>query len=161
MSDLRAIFAALAAKTIQVPNSVVYGTITPTVYDVDALPPKADSAQLPARWLLPFGVFPTEARDFHFIALGSTTKATWQISDLLLWRATSLGLGLSSDAADLVTYAGLYADMLRAFRKPLANGQAYIESVQIAIGIYEYPVQSGNFFYGCSCVLNIPEVLSG
>lgn len=161
MSDIRNIFTALAAKTITLTGSVAYGTVTPQVFDLHQLPPNPDSAKLPARWLLPFGVFPTEAKEFHFIALGNTTKATWQISDLLLWRATQLGQGMSSDAVDLVNYAGLYADMLRTFRRPVASSQAYIESVNIAIGIYEYPVQSGQFFYGCSCVFNIPEVLSG
>ncbi len=161
MSSIRAIFTALAAKTITVTSSVAYGTVTPQVFDLHQLVPNPDSARLPARWLLPFGVFPTEAKEFHFIALGNTVKMTWQISDLLLWRAAQLGQGLGSDTVDLVNYAGLYADMLRTFRKPVASAQAHIESVNIAIGVYEYPVQSGQFFYGCSCVFNIPEVLSG
>jgi hypothetical protein len=161
MSEIRDIFTALAAKTIQVESSKAYGTVTPQIFDLHQLPASAESAKLPARWLLPFGVFPTEAREYHFVALGSTTKVTWQISDLLLWRSVELGLGLSSDAVDLVNYAGLYADMLRTFRRPVANSQTYIESVNLAIGIYEYPAQSGHFFYGCSCVFHIPEVLSG
>lgn len=161
MSVIREIFTALAAKSIEVPSSKAYGTKTPQVFDLHQLPPVPDTAHLPARWLLPFGVAPVQARDLHFIALGNTTKLTWQISDLLLWRSVQLGQGLASDAGDLVVYAGRYADMLRTFRKPVQSSQTYIESVNIAIGIYEYPVQSQKFFYGCSVVLNIPEVFSG
>ena len=161
MSKIRDVFTALAAKSITVSNSVAYGTVTPQVFDLHQLVPNPESARLPARWLLPFGVFPVEAKDYHFIALGNTVKMNWQISDLLLWRSMQLGQGLGSDAADLVNYAGLYADMLRTFRKPVATGQAYIESVNIAIGIYQYPAQSEQYYYGCSCVFTIPEVLSG
>jgi hypothetical protein len=161
MSVLRAVFTALAAKSITVSGSVSYGNVTPRVFDLHELPANPDSARLPARWLLPFAAFPTEARDVHFIALGTTTQVTWVLSDLLLWRATELGLGMASDSVDLVNYAGLYADMLRTFRQPVVTGRVWVESASIAIGIFEYPSQAGRFFYGCSCIPNIAEVLSG
>jgi len=158
-SVIRTIYSTLASKTISVTNSVAYGTKTPPVFDLDALPDYVDSAKLPCRLLLPFGTAKAEGRDVHFIALGNTNKVTWRVIDLLLWRQVEEGIGVNSVAADLMTYCAQYIAMLRANRSLVA--QTVIKSVNLTPDMWEYPLGSGIFFWGVECALDIDEVLSG
>jgi hypothetical protein len=158
-SQIRTIYSTLATKTIQVESSVAYGTTTPQIFDLNALPDYVDSAKLPCRLLLPFGTAKAEGRDVHFIALGNTAKATWHVIDLLLWRPVEEGIGVNSVAADLMTYCAQYVAMLRANRSLVS--QTVIKSVNLTPDTWEYPLGSGVFYWGVECALDIDEVLSG
>jgi hypothetical protein len=152
MSDILAIYDTLVAM------SVTVGSTTPTAYDLDQLPNAVRSAMLPVRLLLP-----TESRgdaeEFMFVALGKTATVRWRITDLLLWQPVAQGRGLQDVADDLVTYAGAYLEALRDNRAP--STQSYVVSASASPGVYEWPGQSGNYFFGCECVVTIEEVLSG
>lgn len=161
-SQIRTIYSTLATKTIQVASSVAYGTTTPQIFDLNALPEFSDSAKLPARLLLPFGTVgaKAEGRDHHFVALGNTTKLTWQVVDLLLWRMTEEGIDLSSVAADLVTYCAQYIKMIRENRS-LGLGQVEIVGANFETDAFEYPPGSNVWFWGVLVTLQINETLSG
>lgn len=161
-SVIRTIYATLASKAVTVSDSVAYGTKTPPVFDLAALPDYVDSAKLPCRLLLPFGTAKAEERDVHFIALGNTVKATWHVIDLLLWRPVEEGIGINSVAADLMTYCAEYVAMVRAARGGTNFvTQTVIKSVNLTPDTWEYPPGSGTFFWGVECALDIDEVLSG
>ena len=63
-SQIRTIYSTLATKTIQVESSVAYGTTTPQIFDLNALPDYVDSAKLPCRLLLPFALLLLLASSF-------------------------------------------------------------------------------------------------
>lgn len=154
MSHILDIYSTLATKAVTV------SSITPTVYDLTKLPDEVNDTILPCRLLLqmqPKG----EGRDWHFIALGNTSKLTWHITDLMLWRRADAGIGLEDIASVLVDYAGKYAEMLRANRS-MGQSQAHIVGARFVYGTFQYPdADEGTDFDGCAVELDIEEVLSG
>lgn len=154
MSDILSIYATLATKAVTV------GGITPVIYGLDRLPDAVEPAMLPCRLLLPMQPR-GEGRDWSFIALGNTAKLTWHITDLLLWRGAASGIGLEDIASMLVSYAGAYAEMLRANRS-MGQAQAHIVSARFVYGTFQFPdAESGITFDGCAVEIDIEEVLSG
>jgi len=154
MSVITNIYDALEAKTVTTTSGK-----TPTVYGLDNLPEKIETAHLPCRLLLPVGGNPGEGRDLSFIAIGTGVTINWQVTDLMLWQASEQGIGLREFAPEIVDYAGKYVDMLRTFRCPYQN--TALESASMTPGEYEWPRGSGRFYAGVLCQLNIKEVASG
>lgn len=154
MSVIRNIYTGISML------GVTINGITPTAYDLDKLPDAVEPAMLPCRLLLP--AHPRgEGRDWHFIALGNTAKLTWHITDLLLWRGASSGIGLEDIAATLINYAGAYAEILRANRS-MGQAQAHIVGARFVYGAFQYPdTEDASTFDGCAVELDIEEVLSG
>lgn len=161
-SQIRSIYAAVAALEITVSASVAHGTTTPTVYDLAALPDFADSAKCPARLLLPLATTGSKAsgQDHHFVALGTTTKLSWQVVDLLLWRPIEEGIGIASVAADLVEYCAQYVKKIRENRA-LGLGQVEIITASLEPDAWQYPPESDQWFWGVQVTLQINETLSG
>ena len=153
MSQVLAIYAALAAKTVTVNATVV------SAYDLPALRNSIETANLPCRMMLPFQKN-AEGRQGNFIAMGTGQgKITWRVTDLMLWAAEAAGTGMVDYAATLVAYAGAYAEMLRTIRAPVSA--ARITNFTCAPDIYEWPPQSGRFYYGCEAVIDVEEILFG
>ena len=155
MSVILSIYDAIAAISV-----TVSGT-TPTVYDLDELKDSYKSADLPARLLLPVGVdAPADAREGQFIALGSTTRTRWRITDLMLWKmAGRPGTGLDAVAEDLVAYAGAYVEALRSNRG-LGLSTVVIDAWQATPMVVEWPDGSGNAFFAVKCYVDVIEVHS-
>lgn len=154
MSQILSIYSTLSGKAVAV------GSITPTVYGLAQLPDAVEDAMLPCRLLLPMGG-KGEGRDYSFIALGNTTKLTWHLTDLMLWRRADSGIGLEDIAATLIGYAAAYAEMLRANRS-MGQAQAHIVSARFVYDTFNYPdSDSGIAFDGCAVEIDIEEVLSG
>jgi len=154
LSHILDIYTTLATKTVTV------SSITPTVYGLTALPDAVEDAMLPCRLLLPMQP-KGEGRDWHFIALGNTSKLTWHITDLMLWRRADSGIGLEDIASVLVDYAGQYSEMLRANRA-MGQSQAHIVGARFLYGTFQYPdSEQGIDYDGCAVELDIEEVLSG
>ncbi len=161
-SQIRTIYSTLATKTIEVANSVAHNTTTPQIFDLNKLSVFVESAQLPARLLLPFGVVGSKAegRDHRFVALGNTTKVAWQVVDLLLWRPIEEGTGIESVSADMVTYCAQYIKMIRENRS-LGLAQVEIVGANFEADAWEYPPESGAWYWGVLVTLAINETLSG
>ena len=154
MSAILDIYDVLATKAVTVQD------ITPTVYGLEHLPNAVEPAMLPCRLLLPMQPR-GEGRDWSFIALGTTAKLTWHITDLLLWRGAASGIGLEDIASVLVGYAGAYAEMLRGNRS-MGQSQSHIVSARFVYGTFQFPESDqGMSFDGCAVELDIEEVLSG
>lgn len=153
-SQIINIYNALDAVSVTVKGK------TPKVYDLEELPESIHTAQLPCRLLLPVGNDNAgEGRDGEFIAIGTGITVNWTVKDLMLWKPSEQGRGLSDFAPVLVEYCGLYADAMRSFKCPYANSA--LESFSMMPGMYEYPVGSGNWYAGVMCYLQIKEVISG
>jgi hypothetical protein len=152
-SVIRGLYSTLASKQVTI------GSVTPKAYDLDNLPSKVVPAMLPCRLLTPMSPR-ADARDYSFIALGKLSKLTWHINDLLLWQPEASGTGLYSVAPVLVDYAAAYIEMLRQNRA-MSQVQCHIISARFTYGVFEWPEQSGQYFDGVSCDIDIEEVLSG
>lgn len=145
--------------------SILYDGTAPTVYDLDQIPANADSARLPARYLLPFGNFFETGRiaDTVMVTIpGNTVNVQWQIRDLLLVRAIAQGEGLYTIADKLIAYAGAYVAAIvsrNGIQRKLTT-QAYIDNVTCTPGIYEYPEGGGRGYFGVSCVLTVRELIA-
>jgi len=152
-SVIRSLYAALANQ------AVVVGTVTPQVFDVNALPNAIDTAKLPARLLLPFGANAEQGHTFNFETFGASGvgEVEWNLFDLLLWRAAPGGTTLADVAADLVTYAGKYVDMLFTNRYLVTGTQ--IHNARLTLGVWEYPAASGQYFYGAYATVTVGEIL--
>lgn len=145
--------------------SVLYDGSAPTVYDLDQLPANADTAKIPARYLLPFGNFFETARvtNTSMVTIsGNVMRMSWNVRDLLLVRPTAQGEGIHTVASPLVAYAGAYiaAFVSRDGIQRKLTTQAYIENLTATPGIYEYPEGGGRFYFGVNCVLTISELVA-
>lgn len=154
MSSILTIYNTVAAMSVSADGK------TPTTKDLDDLKDTYTSSDLPTRVLLPVGLAdPSQASDGAFIALGDGAGITWQITDLLLWATVASGVGLVSVAAPLLEYSGAYVEALRTIRDA-GIGSGYLQGWIVAPGTIEYPANSGHYYYGCTCVLSIREVLT-
>lgn len=161
-SQIIEIYEALAAKSVTVVNSVAYKDVTPAVKNLDELPANADAAKLPCRLLLPMGNETEQDHQLQVITFGGEPASiyTWKITDLLLWRKVTDGLGLSSVAGDLMRYSAAYLDMLRTFRYPLnsATGYPVLNAARVRRGAFQYPSGEGMpWYFGVEVVLTIDE----
>lgn len=154
MSDILAIYTHIAGMAVSV------AAITPATYDLPALPDAVEPSMLPCRLLLPMDS-KGEGRDYSFLALANTTRVTWHITDLLLWRMSDTGIGLDDIAAVLVGYAAAYVEVLRRNRA-FGQTQSHLLSARFAYGAYRYPDSAtGTIYDGVEVQLDIEEVLSG
>jgi hypothetical protein len=153
-SVIRSIYSTLATKAVTV------GGITPRVFDLDKLPNQVQRTELPCRLLLPLGPR-GEAREFDFVAMGKTATMTWQVTDLMLWRAAGSGIGLEDIAETLVLYAAAYLEMLRQNRS-MGQTQVHITGAKTTYGTFAYPdADTGPQFHGVACEITFQEYLSG
>lgn len=153
-SDLVAIYAAIAAMSVSAASQ------TPTVWDLDDIRDSLHTAQLPVRILLPSGNFNTGgAATFAPVTINSIAKGTWQIIDLCLWRPLGQGLGMRDIGATLAEYSGAYASALVARGRAVTH-QSYITGCDITAGVYAYPDQSENLFWGVRCIVQVDEIIS-
>src|SRR5581483_11820897 len=119
-----------------------------------------EPAMLPCRILMPMDS-KGEGRDYAFNALGNTTKVTWHITDLMLWRMSDTGIGLEDIASVLVGYAAAYAEVLRSNRA-MGQAQAHLLNARFVYDTFKYPnSDNGQYYDGVEVTLDIEEVLSG
>lgn len=142
--------------------AITAGGQTPQVFGLADVPNSLASAELPCRILTALqGNFEGQEMRFETIsgnspATGNQQNINWQIIDLLLWLPQAQGRGPRDVTAELVEYAGAYLDIVRPNR--LIGTRASVENLSIDIGIYEYPSNSGNFYYGGRAAWTIKEL---
>jgi hypothetical protein len=154
-SHISEIYAAIKAVTVTTASG-----ITPTAYDLDALPENVVTAHLPCRLMLPLSPAPVGGRDAEYIAIGTGMTVIWQLNDLMLWQASEQGLGLRQFAPELVDYCGKYLDAMRA-KRCVYNNDDSLEGISMTPGEYEWPRGTGRFYAGVLCQLTIKEVVHG
>jgi hypothetical protein len=152
-SNILGIYNAIEALTVTV------GTVTPTVLDVDELPNSLETAQLPARLLLPVATFDQSAEgSLSWVTLKGLTRVRWRIRDLCLWRPVGQGIGLRTIMPILVQYCGLYLDEMTDNRD-IMDG-AHLDPVRIEPRAVEWPEQSGKYYWAIDAVIEVSEYLS-
>ena len=152
-SNISSIYSTLAAKSFTVNDKAVTGK---TGTDV----PNQVSGSEPVRVLTSLSEYlfenVSDAQVWQTDVGGTVKQMTWQIADLLLVGLAGSNTGPGQFEAHLQGYIKDYADML-ASDTALASLGAMSVLPTWACGIYEYPPQSGRWFYGVLVNLTIVE----
>lgn len=146
--SLKTIFDAVKALSVSHDGSTVLA------YNIDALPNSLPSADLPIR-LLDGG----DLEDLGWLALGDVTTSRailrWVVIDTFYLKPVTQGETTGDAAGDLVTYASAYLTQLQSIKKPTTTSE--ILEAKGKIGVEEYPIGSGAFYYVYKFELKIQE----
>lgn len=149
-----------AAFTALLEMSVTAKDKTPTVYSLTGIPNSIPTPDLPVRIIIGMNGS-GKGKSISYQTLGDNTTrvmvATWQITDLMLWKPLGQGRGLREVSDALVEYAAHYIDAVRANRDLLMN--VSIEDLQLAPGVYRYPADSNSDYFGVGATVTIQEIL--
>lgn len=141
--------------------SVSVGNVTPTVYDVDQARGYSQRSALPLRYITPFSESPMVGAVAEF-GIGNTSEITWTITDRLLWRLLSGGIGVDDVSDDLVIYLDNYIDAARALQDwSTVNTSNDIQVQGIVVTIREainFPAGSESWYVGADAIWTITEV---
>lgn len=126
---------------------------TATVYSQETMIDSAETAHLPVRLLMP-------ASGSLSINPGGVV-ATWKISDLFLMEAVAQGQGNKDELPALTRYMIAYVTAINKLWQIAyqTSTETRTLSAQINSGKFEYPSQSGAWFYGVRCELTIEELI--
>lgn len=153
-SGIATIYSTLAAKSITVNGVAITGVSGANV------PNNTTSAELPLRILSSLSAYlfenVSDAPLWMTGAGGQLKQMTWQIADLLLYAPAGSGTGVGNFEPWLLAYIAAYADMLASDTALSALNVVRVDPTW-ANGIYEYPPQSEQFYYGSLVNLTILE----
>lgn len=149
---IRSIYDNIASVNITVDGKI------PTPYKPDELPNSVERARTPCRLLLPVHSGAGAGGQFAFVSLGRLGSVTWNIVDLMIWKPAAQGTGIANVAGVLIDYAEAYITALQSVRG--IAPQSSINTIAVAPGVYEWPMSSGQYYYGVRCEVSVTEVLS-
>jgi hypothetical protein len=158
MSILLTIYDDLEAMAVTYTDKLS-ASVTPSVYNLDEIPASVQTAHLPCRILLPVGQGQGGSPNVQILR-GAGASASWTVSDLFLLETAARDAGLYIQAPVLMRYVVAYAEALAKqfqFRHG-ADTLSLTISSSIVPGMYEYPSQSGTWFYGVKCDITIEEI---
>jgi hypothetical protein len=145
-----------AIAEMEVSFTAAHGqTITPAVYNLQALPKAIEANMPPCRLLLPFFEAGSNITG-TFTGIGKNMSGVAVVLDVFYYRAVKEGIGLHSGVAyDLVAYDKAYREALQDLGLPTT--ESYLQSATFERGVYFYPAESGREFLGVACTLSIEE----
>ena len=131
---------------------------TATALNLDEQSDSIQTTQLPAR-ILTF-----TNPDTAVIMQGAGSIATWNITDLFLLETVARDLGSYILKPVLKRYEVAYLEAIQKLptARSLVHGwstETQPLSVSMRAGKFEYPAQSGVWFYGVQCDLVIEEIV--
>lgn len=150
-SILTTIYDRLEAMTVTYTDKAGASN-TPEVYSQETLLDSV-TGQTPCRLLLP-------ASGALAITAGGNNLATWRITDLFLLEGAAQGDGIHDEIPSLTRYMLAYADALAKLWQIASppSTETRTLAAQVTSGKYEYPSQSGVYFWGVRCDLTIEEL---
>lgn len=131
---------------------------TATVYEPDEFKRAVESADTPARIILPS----TEG-DSHVWTQdsGGRARMTWIIKDLLLYRPVEEGMGWYEVAYGLDAFVDSYASLLRTTNRDTSTGfcsiSANVTDASFLVGVQTFGNRS---YYGVMVTLTITQFVS-
>lgn len=158
-SILPQVYALLDAMTVTYTDKSG-ASVSPTCYSLGELKASVQTADLPARLLLPIGLGASGAPNIT-LGPGNMAQAQWQIVDLFLLAPVTMEQGFYIYAPVLTRYCVAYAEAIANKWQFLYQWQteAQTNPVSILPGIYEYPAGSGIEYFGVQCTFTVNEVL--
>lgn len=150
-SILEAVYDRLEAMQVTYTDKAGASNI-PEVYSQETLLDSV-TGQVPCRLILP----PSGSIN---IMAGGENLAAWKISDLFLLEGAAQGDGIHDEIPSLTRYMLAYADAIAKLWQIAYQDSTETRTlaVSIASGKFEYPSQSGAWFWGVRCDLNIEEL---
>lgn len=92
-----------------------------------------------------------------FVEMANNIKITWRISDLLLIRPTAHGGSMRNSLPQMINYEIDYLDAIQEDKTP--TGQSYIESMYMTRGVFRFPTEESDPFYGVEAVITVVEYI--
>ena len=160
MSSIRTLFTNLAALPITY-TSEKGQSKSILGLDLNKAPAVLVAAALPKRVLLPTEAWGSEGSAMERISVGTANPGalmTWNVTDMFLLQGVALGSGLADFLPDLVRYSGGYVTTLLGSIL-LATGMT-LNGLTVTAGVYEYPMGSGNNYYGVEARTTWTELLN-
>jgi len=149
-SQIETIFDNIAALT------PAYGNTTPKVWNIDDIHEDA-SLVVPRRILM---VTESPADPFEFVALGKRASITWRITDRLYVAPANETGGMPRWHGAMLRYIASYTTAaLNSRSVGAASNPAHIVSLTSEAGTYDWPVGSGQFYYGVNIELEVQEII--
>ena len=131
-----------------------YAGKTPKVWNIDDIQTDA-TLGLPKRVLL---VPETAADPFAFVALGKRATIVWAITDRLYMAPAAETGGFERYNGEMIRYVVNYINAAQNDRG-LANSQAHVVNITSEHGVYDWPIGSGQLYYGVDLVIEVQEVI--
>ena len=161
MSDIRSLYAALADLEIAFTDEEGNAQ---TILGRDLHEVREDeSIAVPIRVLAPFKERGSGASDLTLLTVGVTDvfgTMTWRIADLFLWKETGEDYGIAWILPDLVRYAGAYAEKIADAGRDLGIGTMTFQSLTLDAAVIEWPMQSGDEYFGVEAVIAYEELIN-
>lgn len=152
-SKLRGIYKAIEGTNIELNGKTV------KCRGLDNFSIVVNTANLPLRLLLPVGSN-ANGRNLSVISADHTGRsAVWLIPELALLAPVAAGQGLEEFAGDLVDYVVLYERAILDRRADFADQGFFITNMALDTGMFEYPAESGKFYFGVRSNLTVQELI--
>jgi hypothetical protein len=126
---------------------------TATVYSQETMLDSIQTAHLPARVLLP----PSGSLTIN---PGGNNLAQWKISDIFFQETAAQGGGVDEEIPSMTRYIIAYSAAIGKLWQIAYQTSTETRTLlaQITSGKFEYPSQSGVWFFGVRCDLTIEEL---
>jgi len=160
MSSIRTLYATLADTAIAYTNEAG-ASISVTARDLHEV--KVEEMEPPVRILMPYRERSAGGSDLRLLTVGTSSvfgEVEWAISDLFLLARSGSGYGVHDYLPDLVRYAGAYAEKIADAGADLGIGVMTFQGLTLDCSQIEWPLQSGNWFYGVEAVLVYTELIN-
>jgi hypothetical protein len=133
-------------------------TVTANCLNLDEQSDSIQTAHLPCR-ILTF----TQA-DTAVVLKGAGSLATWQITDLFLLETAARDMGTYVLKPVLKRYEVAYLEAIQKLPSALSlvhgwSTETQPLTVNMRAGKFEYPAQSGVWFYGVQCDVTLEEIV--
>ncbi len=151
-SIIESVYAALDSMTVSYLDKD-NATATPTTYTLSESLDSVQTAHLPCRLL----IFPTVSQ---ILGPGPESTATYTVNDLFLLEAIAQGGGTKVQAPVLLRYVKAYQDAIALKWQFISVWQteALTTNITYTPGRFEYPSQSGNWYYGVNISIIVEEI---
>lgn len=159
MSNIRNLFTYLADLPVTFKDEAG-SMVTPTGYDLPELKKHWERPDMPCRLILPMEEYnAVSAGVFEPMNAGTSTggEMGWNVVDLMLYQKTGQTRGLQDVLPDLVSYMGAYVHAILGNNQPVPGFR--MQSVAPNAGVYEFPVGSGQTYYGVEAQVSYIELL--
>ena len=131
------------------------GTVTANCLNIDERTDSIQTSHLPCR------ILSTTHPDTGVIMKGAGARATWNITDLFLLDTVARDIGTYIQLPILKRYEVAYVEALEQLWR-LVHGwstETLALNYSMQAGKFEYPAQSGVYFYGVKCDITFEEIV--
>lgn len=161
MSDVRALYSALAELVVSFKNEEGRD-VSITGRDLHKMKTNEIGA-LPVRILTPFKERGSGASDLRLLTVGTSNvfgTMTWRIADIMLLCEAGERYGIYKVLPDLVRYSGAYAERIADAGADLGIGTMTYTGLQLDAALIEWPMGSGQEYYGVEAILSYEELIN-